>query len=116
MRINEVDTPPDGGADPNKLMGLINFLAGRAENSNSTKQISQQAFIQLAKSIGINITDQNIGQILNSPPSDALLEPIDQESGMISFRGADIGPSNMSVPQAQQVVSKSAKSAMRRMK
>lgn len=115
MRITEVaaDLP---GADPNKLLGLVNFLAGRATNSNAQKQISQTAFIELAQSLGINITEQNIAQIVGSPPLDGVLEPVDANSGMITFKGADIGPANMSAPQAQQVVAKSAKTAMNRMK
>jgi hypothetical protein len=44
------------------------------------------------------------------------LEPLDPNSGMVTFKGADIGPAKMSVPQAQQVVNKMAKSAMNRAK
>jgi hypothetical protein len=115
MRIDEVEQQ-DGGADPNKLVGLVNFLAGRAQDSDAQKQISQDAFISAAQSLGINITKQNIAQIIGQPPLDGVLDPIDQNTGMITFKGADIGPAGMSVPQAQQVVSKSAKSAMNRMK
>ena len=47
MRIDEVEST-DAGADPNKLVGLVNFLAGRAEDTNAQKQISQAAFISAA--------------------------------------------------------------------
>lgn len=115
MRIDEVEQQ-DGGADPEKLVGLVDFLAGRAQDSDAQKQISQDAFISAAQSLGINITKQNLAQVIGQPPLDGVLEPLDPQSGMITFKGADIGPSGMSVPQAQQVVAKSAKSAMNRMK
>ena len=111
MRINEVD---EQGADPNKLVGLVQFLAGRAADTNAQKQISQNTFIQLAQSLGINVTPATLGGFIAQPPLNGVLEPLDPNSGMIAFKGADIGPTKMSVPQAQQVVNKMAKSAMRR--
>ena len=113
MLINEIATL-DGGADPNKLLGLVQFLAGRANDTDAQKQISQEAFIKLAQNLGINVTSQNLAELVGLPPLNGVLEPLDQQSGMITFKGADIGPSNMSVPQAQQVVDKMAKSAMKR--
>lgn len=110
MRINEVDQ----GADPSKLVGLVQFLAGRAEDTNAQKQISQSAFIQLAQSLGINVTTATLGGLIAQPPLNGVLEPLDPQSEMITFKGADIGPAKMSVPQAQQVVNKMAKSAMKR--
>jgi len=110
MRIDEVDQ----GADPNKLVGLVQFLAGRAEDTDAKKQISQATFMKLAQSLGVNITSQNLGDIISQPPLNGVLEPLDPNSGMIAFKGAEIGPAKMSVPQAQQVVNKMAKSAMKR--
>lgn len=111
MRINEV---ADQGADPSKLVGLVQFLAGRADDTNAQKQISQSAFIELAQSLGINVTPATLGGFISQPPLNGVLEPLDPNSGMITFKGADIGPTKMSVPQAQQVVNKMAKSAMKR--
>jgi hypothetical protein len=110
MKILEVEDKP--GADPTKLAGLASFLAGRAENTNATKQISQDAFISLARSIGVMLTPDTLGAIISKPPINGILEPLDPNSGMISFKGADIGPAKMSVPHAQQVVDKMAKSAL----
>ena len=110
MRIDEVDQ----GADPNKLVGLVQFLAGRAEDTDAKKQISQATFMKLAQSLGVNVTSQNLGDIISQPPLNGVLEPLDPNSGMIAFKGAEIGPAKMSVPQAQQVVNKMAKSAMKR--
>jgi hypothetical protein len=115
MRIDEVALP-SVDTDPNKLMGLAQFLAGRAEDTNSQKQISQAAFISAARSLGIMLTPQNLGDIISKPPLNGVLEPLDPNSGMVTFKGADIGPAKMSVPQAQQVVNKMAKSAMNRAK
>jgi hypothetical protein len=113
MRITEVDQK-EPGADPKKLLGLVNFLAGRAEDTNSQKQISQDAFIKLAHSLGIFVTKQTLGDIVSQPPLSGVLEPLDPNSGMVTFKGADIGPTKMSVPQAQQTVDRMAKSAMKR--
>lgn len=113
MRIVEVDV---GGstADPNKLLGLANFLAGRAENTNAQKQISQDAFIAAARSLGIMLTPDSLPEIVGKPPLNGVLEPLDPRSNMISFKGANISSGAMSVPQAQQVVDKMAKSAMKK--
>lgn len=113
MRINEVDTN-DAGADPNKLVGLVQFLNGRAADTDARKQISQDAFIKMAQSLGINITADTIGDIISQPPLNGVLEPLGPNSNMISFKGADIGPAKMTVPQAQQVVNKMAKTAMKK--
>jgi len=113
MRIVEVDQS-NAGADPNKLVGLVNFLAGRADDTNAQKQISQTAFISAAQSLGIPITSQNLGDIISQPPLSGVLEPLDPNSGMVTFKGAGIGPEKLSVQQSQQVVNKMAKSAMKR--
>ena len=113
MRIDEVEST-NAGADPNKLVGLVNFLAGRAEDTNAQKQISQSAFISAAQSLGIAITSQNLGDVVSQPPLSGVLEPLDPNSGMVTFKGADIGPEKLSVQQSQQVVNKMAKSAMKR--
>jgi len=113
MRIDEVEST-DAGADPNKLVGLVNFLAGRADDTNAQKQISQAAFISAAQSLGIPITSQNLSDIISRPPLSGVLEPLDTNSGMVTFKGADIGPEKLSVQQSQQVVNKMAKSAMKR--
>jgi hypothetical protein len=45
MRIVEVDNFGAQTPDPEKLLGLVDFLSGRATDTNSQKQISQDAFI-----------------------------------------------------------------------
>lgn len=116
MKIFEVETPQPVVNEPggDKLLALVQFLSGRADDTNAQKQISQEAFIQLAQNLGINITSQNLGSVLAQEPLNQVLEPYDEQSGMVTFRGADIGPSKMSVPQAQATVNSMAKSAMKR--
>jgi len=114
MLIFEVDSTAGATPDPDKLLGLVQFLDGRAQDTNAQKQISQDAFISLAQSLGVNITHANLGDIIAQPPLSNVLEPLDPNSGMVTFKGADIGPTKMPVNKAQDIVAKSAKSAMKR--
>jgi len=111
MRIDEVasSTP-----DPNTLTGLVSFLNGRATDTNAQKQISQAAFISLAQSLDININAQNLGSLIDQAPLSNLIEPLDPNSGVITFKGAEIGPTAMPVNAAQDIVAAAAKSAMKR--
>ena len=78
MRIFEV-------ADPNgqKLMALSQFLSGRSDDESAEKQISQTAFIDLAKSLGVNVTAENLGDMISRPPLNNILEPLDPNSGVV---------------------------------
>jgi hypothetical protein len=62
--------------DPNgqKLMALSQFLSGRSDDESAEKQISQQAFIDLAKSLGVNVTPENLGDMIAKPPLSNVLE------------------------------------------
>ena len=114
MRINEVEN--SNTPDPTKLMGLVNFLAGRADDENAQKQISTDAFINAARSLGFPINQRNVVSIVSQSPLDSVLEPIDpQNPGVIKYRGAgESGPTEMPVNKAQDIVAASAKSAMQR--
>ena len=111
MRIDEVasSTP-----DPSALTGLVAFLNGRANDTNAQKQISQSAFISLAQSLDINVNAQNLGDLIAQTPLSNLLEPLDPNSGVITFKGATTGPTAMPVNRAQDIVAAAAKSAMKR--
>ena len=113
MRINEVEN--SGSLDPSKLQGLVNFLSGRAEDENAQKQISTAAFISAAQSLGFPVNDRNIVSVVSTPPLDSVLEPIDPNNpGVIMYKGASTGPTQMPVNKAQDIVAASAKSAMQR--
>jgi hypothetical protein len=109
MRIFEV-------ADSNdqKLMALSQFLSGRSDDESAQKQISQTAFIDLAKSLGVNVTTQNLGDMIARPPLSNILEPLDPNSNVISFKGNTETATGMSVDQARAVVDSNAKAAMKR--
>lgn len=113
MRIDEVNVP-SVDTNPDKLLGLVAFLSGRADNTNAQKQISKDAFISAARSLGVMLTPDTLDDVIAKPPLNGVLEPLDPQSDQITFKGANIGPAKMSVPQAQQVVAKAARSAMQR--
>lgn len=116
MRVSDVEPTPTV-TDPKQLMGLVQFLAGRAEDTNARKSIDKGTFIKLAHNLGIKITDQTLPGLISQPPLSNVLEPMDpQNPNTIYYKGAEVPSTQMSVPQAQQVVSKMAKSAMNRMK
>ena len=110
MRIDEVESA--NSLDPNKLMGLVNFLSGRADNENAQKQISTDAFISAAQSLGFPVNQRNVISVISTPPLDSVLEPIDPSNpGVIMYKGANTGATQMPVNKAQDIVAASAKSA-----
>ena len=109
MRIFEVADP-----DAKKLMALSQFLSGRSEDENAKKQISRTAFIDLAKSLGVNVTEENLGDLIARDPLKNVLEPYDPQSGVVRFKGDTEATTGMSVDQARAVVDSNAKSAMKR--
>jgi hypothetical protein len=102
--------------DPNgqKLMALSQFLSGRSNDESAEKQISQQAFIDLAKSLGVNVTQENLGDMIAKPPLSNVLEPLEPNSGVVRFKGDTEATTGMSVDQSRAVVDSNAKAAMKR--
>ena len=109
MRIFEVADP-----DSQKLLALSQFLLGRANGTTSAKQISQAAFMDLAKSLGVYVTADNLNQLINQEPLKNILEPIEPGSGVVKFRGNVEGAAGMTVDMARATVDANAKSAMKR--
>jgi len=118
MKIFEVaDDTGNKTTDANsqKLAAISMFLGSRAGDQAAKKQISQDAFMDIAKSMGINVTSQNLGDLINQEPLRNILEPLDPNSGIIRFKGNDEpADTAMSVDQAQDIVDQNAKKAMRR--
>lgn len=116
MKIREVQLREDDESTPkpDQLMGLVSFLAGRAEDTGGKKQISKQAFVNLANTLGITISPQNLDELSNQPPLSNLLEPVDPNSDVVVFKGGEPADVNMPVDRAQDVVAKAAKSAAKR--
>jgi hypothetical protein len=103
-------------ADPNtqRLAALSQFLLGRSEDESASKQISQQAFIDAAKSLGVNVTPDNLGDLISQEPLSNILEPLEPNSGVVRFKGNTEAETGMSVDQAQAVVNSNAKAALKR--
>jgi hypothetical protein len=103
-------------ADPNtqRLAALSQFLLGRSEDETAKKQISQTAFIDLAKSLGVNVTQDNLGDLISKEPLSNILEPLEPNSGVVRFKGDTEAQTGMSVDQARAVVDSNAKAAMKR--
>ena len=109
MLIREVADP-----DAKKLAALSQFLLGRSKDEMAKKQISQQAFIELARSLGVNVTSETLGELISQPPLSNLLEPLQPNSGVVRFRGDTETATGMSVDQARAVVDSNAKAALKR--
>jgi len=103
-------------ADPNtqRLAALSQFLLGRSQDETAKKQISQTAFIDLAKSLGVNVTADNLGDLISKEPLSNILEPLEPNSGVVRFKGDTEATTGMSVDQARAVVDSNAKAAMKR--
>ena len=102
------------GPDSQKLLALTKFLSGRADDTTAKKEISQDAFIDLSKSLGVNVTKDTLGDIVSQEPLSNVLEPMDPSSGMVRFKGNTEADTGMSVDQAEAVVNSNAKAAMKR--
>ena len=109
MRITEVTDP-----NTRKLAALSQFLLGRSEDESARKQISQDAFIEAAKSLGVNVTSENLGDLISQEPLKNILEPLEPNSGIVRFKGDTEAQTGMSVDQARAVVDSNAKAAMKR--
>lgn len=114
MRILEV-TNSQITPKPDELMGLVQFLAGRAEDTDSRKEISQDAFISLAQSLGINVNRSNLAQLTVQDPLSNVLEPLMPNSDdPVVYKGGGEATPAMPVNRAQDIVAAAAKSAAKR--
>lgn len=104
----------NGNKDAETLAAVSTLLAGRAEDETAKKQMSINAFIELARQQGINVTEQNLSDMIAKEPLKNILEPLEPNSGVIRFKGNTETTTGMTVDQAQDVVDKNAKAAMRR--
>lgn len=103
-------------ANPDKLLALATFLKDRAKDENAEAQISQDAFIDLAKELKVNLTKESLADMINSGPLKNVLEPLEPNSDVVRFKGNTETETGMSVDQAQAVVNANAKQAMKRRK
>ena len=112
MRINEVG---NGRSDDTaaRLLGLAEFLLGRAKDTGGQKQISMQTFLNLAKNMQIDLTPDTLQNMASQPPLNGVFMPIEPNSGVIKFKGNESGSVPMPVNQAQDIVAAAAKRAMK---
>jgi len=112
MRINEVG---NGRSDDTaaRLLGLAEFLLGRARDTGGQKQISMQTFLNLAHNMQIDLTPETLQDMAGQAPLNGVFMPIEPNSGMIKFKGNDSGPVPMPVNQAQDIVAAAAKRALK---
>jgi hypothetical protein len=82
MRLREFSDP-----NAQKLLALTTWLADRAKDENAQGQISQDAFIKAAKSLEVNVTKENLGELIARDPLKNVLEPLDPNSGVVRFKG-----------------------------
>ena len=109
MRLVEFATP-----DSQKLLALTKFLSGRADDTTAKKEISQAAFIDLAKSLGVSINPESLGDLIGQEPLSNVLEPLEPNSRVVRFKGNTEAETGMSVDQARAVVDANAKQALKR--
>jgi hypothetical protein len=113
--LNDPAVTSDPTPNPDQLMGLVSFLSGRANDTNARKEISQDAFIQLAHSLDINVNKQNLPDITNQPPLSNILEPLQPDTDdPIVYKGGDTSSPEMPVNKAQDIVAQAAKSAAKK--
>ena len=112
MRIDEVG---NGRSDDTaaRLLGLAEFLLGRAKDTGGQKQISMQTFLNLAHNMQIDLTPDTLQDMASRAPLDGVFMPIEPNSGVIKFKGNESGPVPMPVNQAQDIVAAAAKRAMK---
>lgn len=109
MKIFEVES-----RSSQKLLALTQFLLGRADDTTAKKQISTTAFIELAKSLGVNVTQDTLVDLIAQPPLSNVLEPFEPNSGVVRFKGNEEVAPGMDTDKAEEVVDKNAKKAMNR--
>jgi hypothetical protein len=100
--------------DSDKLVAVTKFLVDRAKDESARKQISQDAYIQAAKSVGVELTPETLANMISQEPLKNLLEPLEPNSGVVRFKGDTEATTGMSVDQARSVVDSNAKAAMKR--
>lgn len=110
FEIADVASTEPGSND--ELLGLMQFLAGQAEDTNGQKQIPQQVFIKLAQSLGISVNPRNLADLTIQEPLSNLVEPLQPGSNdPIVLKGGDPVDVGMPVNQAQDIVAAAAKKA-----
>jgi hypothetical protein len=114
MRLYEFAESRAEDPTSQKLVTLATWMAERAKDENARGEISQDAFIDAAKSLDVTITPESLGELISKEPLKNVLEPLEPNSGVVRFKGNTEATTGMTVNQAQDVVDSNAKAAMKR--
>ena len=109
MKITEVTNPT-----VTKVFSLANLLRARAKDTGAKPDYSTDAFINMAQSLGAEITADQLQQMAGEPPLNAVLNPMEPNATKITFKNGQAEPVDMPVDKAQDIVAKAARSAMKR--
>ena len=67
MRMDEVNSGQSDGTAA-RLLGLAEFLLGRARDTGGQKQISMQTFLNLAHNMQIDLTPETLQNMAGQAP------------------------------------------------
>ena len=111
MKIFEVTSPE---IDTGKLFQLANFRANRAKDTASAPEVNKESFLKLASNMGINISNDQLVELINTAPLNGVFEPITRDDVVIKFKGAEPDVAMPDPNQSQAIVAAAAKLAMKR--
>lgn len=100
-----------------KLVALGEFLTGRADDTGAKKAVSIDAFVNMAQSLGINISADNnakqLRDLAEKPPLNNIIVNVTDDEVIFSGAGPETPSGDtMTVQQAQDTVEKMAKNAL----
>lgn len=105
MRITEVSQP-----DATRIMGLIEFLVGRAGDESAEKKISTQSLLNMANNMGISMSFQTLLAMSQQPPLSNMIKSMNQDE--VLFKGYEQQPETAPTPdEAEKTVAKMAQRA-----
>lgn len=107
MLINEV---MGGKNHLPKLTALAQFVSSRSEETGADTGMKVDVFVDLARDMGISITDQDLYDLIETPPLSSIVKEISK--GRIIFSGQEGEPvSEIPPDEAEKVVNTMAKRA-----
>jgi len=103
MKMFEVD------GQGNELAALVQYLIGKSDDLKSKPQMKTDTFIDMARSMGVNITFGNLQALSQQAPLKNMVTDLNQD--VISFGDADPNV-KMPVDKARDTVKKMAKRSL----
>lgn len=93
-----------------ELTALAQYLLSRSEDVDAKKIISTDAFINLARDMGISLTVDTLQQLANQTPLNSIISNVNNDQ--IEFVGAETTSAVMKPDEAKKIVSKMAKRSL----